>query len=92
VFSSLLARSLEVKELGYVGPERLEMEACMIRFKKALESHRVVTVCSYCGKTLDKHGKWTIRTDEVDSVELSHGICPECMKKYFPDLAEAIHR
>lgn len=64
----------------------------MVRFKKALGSHRVITVCSYCGKTLDKYGNWTIFDLDDESVELSHGICPDCMEKYFPDLAEALRK
>jgi len=46
-------------------------------------------ICSYCKKIRDDKGYW----DQIESyihkhsdAEFSHGICPECAKKYFPDL------
>jgi PAS domain S-box-containing protein len=49
----------------------------------------LVPICSYCKKIRDDKGYWNqiesyIR-DRSDA-EFSHGICPECAKKLYPDM------
>lgn len=46
-------------------------------------------ICSHCKKIRDDKGYW----DQVESyihkhsdIEFSHSICPECAKKYYPDM------
>ena len=49
----------------------------------------ILPICSFCKKVRDDKGYW----EQVESyiskhahVDLSHGICPECMDKYYPDI------
>ena len=46
-------------------------------------------ICSHCKKIRDDKGYWnqieTYIRDRSDA-EFSHGICPECAKKYYPDM------
>ena len=49
----------------------------------------ILPICSYCKKIRDDKGYW----NQVESyihkhsdAEFSHSICPECAKKYFPDM------
>jgi PAS domain S-box-containing protein len=51
----------------------------------------ILPLCSYCKKIRDDKGFW----EQVDVyllkhslADVSHGICPDCFKKYFPDLDE----
>jgi len=46
-------------------------------------------ICSYCKKIRDDKGYWSqieSYIHEHSDAEFSHGICPECAKKYFPDM------
>jgi hypothetical protein len=49
----------------------------------------ILPICSYCKKIRDDHGAWQgiegyVR--ERSDVQFSHGICPECAKKHYPDM------
>ncbi len=53
----------------------------------------MLPICSYCKKIRDDKGYW----DEVETfitehseASFSHGICPVCLKKNFPDIADEI--
>ncbi|MBM4349468.1 MAG: DUF3365 domain-containing protein [Deltaproteobacteria bacterium] len=49
----------------------------------------LLPICASCKKVRDDKGYWTqIETYIRDhsEAEFSHGICPECMKKLYPDL------
>lgn len=48
----------------------------------------IVPICSYCKQIRDDGGYWRKVEEYVAShsdAQFSHGICPDCMKKYFPD-------
>lgn len=53
----------------------------------------LLPICSYCKKIRDDTGYW----EAIDSyislnseAEFSHGICPDCLKKEFPDICDSI--
>jgi len=51
----------------------------------------IVPICSSCKKIKDKNGSWSLVEEYVRAhshAEFSHGMCPECMKKYYPDYAD----
>ena len=60
------------------------------RFQNKLETLRgIVPICSYCKQIRDDKGYWNqvdTYVSEHTEAEFSHGICPECAKKEFPDL------
>ena len=46
-------------------------------------------ICSYCKNIRDDKGYWSKIESYINKhsdAEFSHGICPECAKKYYPDL------
>ena len=48
----------------------------------------LLPICSGCKKIRDDQGYWNrIETyiSEHSDAQFSHGICPDCAKKYFPD-------
>lgn len=53
----------------------------------------LLPICAHCKKIRDDDGYWNQiesymakRTD----VEFTHGICPDCAKKFFPDFASKL--
>jgi len=46
-------------------------------------------ICSYCKKIRDDKGYWSQIESYIhkhSDAEFSHGICPECAQKYYPDM------
>ena len=76
---------------GYVGvcvdvtDQVEEAEAGQTRLRGLLP------ICAHCKSIRDDHGHWhsveAYMSDHTDT-ELSHGICPECMKKLYPEFQE----
>ena len=53
----------------------------------------IIPICSACKKIRDDEGIWHQIESYVrnhSEAQFSHGICPECMKKLYPDLEDEI--
>ena len=51
----------------------------------------MLPICSHCKKIRDDQGYWNRIESyiaEHADVEFSHGICPDCLQKYYPDIYE----
>lgn len=49
---------------------------------------KLIPICSHCKKARDDEGYWQELDHylhDLDEIKLSHGICPECLKKHHPD-------
>ncbi len=60
---------------------------------KTLEG--IVPICSYCKKVRDDDGFWQQVGDYIHShseAKVSHGVCPDCIKKHFPDMKTLHHK
>ena len=72
-----------------------EREKLIKELRKALDEIKtlsgLVPICSHCKKIRDDSGYWQ-KVEEYLSqhadVDFSHGICPECLQKYYPDQYE----
>lgn len=71
----------------------LELQENMKRLEDALASVRtlegILPICASCKKIRDDKGYWTqveAYVSERSSAEFSHGLCPECMKKLYPEV------
>ena len=69
------------------------------RLEKALREVKtlrgILPICSYCKKIRDDEGYWNQVEDYVrkrSDANFSHGICPSCIKKHFPEEYAAIQR
>ena len=69
-----------------------ERERLLLDHKEALANIKtlkgLMPICSSCKKIRDDHGFWNhieayIR--EHSEAEFSHGICPDCARKYYPE-------
>jgi hypothetical protein len=68
-----------------------------VRVEEALARVKVLRgllpICSGCKKVRDDHGYWSqIESYIADHSEadFSHGLCPDCVKRYYPDYADAV--
>lgn len=53
----------------------------------------ILPICCFCKKIRDDKGYWNQVEAYMSShsdLEFSHGICPECMKKHYPEVYEDI--
>lgn len=64
------------------------------RLQKALDDVRtlrgIVPICSSCKKIRDDKGYWKQVENyltEHSEAQFSHGICPDCMKKFYPEFS-----
>ena len=74
-----------------------EKENLIQDLQKALAEIRslqgIVPICSHCKKIRDDSGYWKALESyiqEHSEASFSHGICPDCAKKYFPDYVDDI--
>jgi DNA-binding response OmpR family regulator len=50
-------------------------------------------ICSYCKKIRNDQNYWQqveVYIEDRTDIEFSHGICPECVKKFYPDFDDSI--
>jgi PAS domain S-box-containing protein len=69
-----------------------EKEELIIKLENALKEIRslkgIIPLCSCCKKIRDDKGYWTQLEEyllEHSDAEVSHGLCPDCMKRLYPD-------
>jgi PAS domain-containing protein len=51
----------------------------------------LLPICGHCKKIRDDSGAWhplEVYFKNHSDVDFSHGLCPECLRKYYPDFAE----
>jgi PAS domain-containing protein len=62
-----------------------ELKDCLSKIKTL---KGLLPICASCKKIRDDRGKWNeieLYIRDRTEAEFSHGICPECMKKLYPD-------
>lgn len=76
-----------------------ERERLIVELREAMTEIRtlrsILPLCSFCKKIQDGEGNW----EEVDiyihkhlSADISHGVCPECLKKHYPEVYNSIRK
>jgi hypothetical protein len=51
----------------------------------------LLVLCCSCCRMQTGNGKWTrhaVRASDYPQTEFSHGICPSCLKRLYPDLSK----
>ena len=54
----------------------------------------ILPVCSFCIKVRDEDGYWEqvdVYIRKYSEADISHGICPECMKNNYPEEYAAVY-
>ncbi|MBE0583952.1 MAG: PAS domain-containing protein [Desulfofustis sp.] len=72
----------------------IDKEKLIVKLQKALGEIKtlrgILPICAHCKKIRDDSGYWNqLETyiKEHSEADLSHGICPDCLKKHYPDYA-----
>jgi PAS domain S-box-containing protein len=83
-----IARDITEQKMAQEERERLINE-----LQKALGDVKtlsgLVPICAHCKKIRDDKGFWTQVEGYIQkhsNAQFSHGVCPDCAKKYYPDL------
>lgn len=84
--------ALQVTEAILYHKTVLEKESLLRELQEAYNKVKtlsgLIPICSHCKKIRDDKGYWNqveqYITDHTDAV-FSHGICPDCMQKLYPD-------
>ncbi len=53
----------------------------------------ILPICSFCKKIRNDKGYWEqveVHIKKYSEADISHGICPECMKQYYPEEYESL--
>ncbi|MFT3914047.1 MAG: DUF1638 domain-containing protein [Anaeromyxobacteraceae bacterium] len=67
------------------------VEELAAALRKVETLHGLLPICAHCKKIKDDEGYWTkIETyiSDHSRAEFSHGLCPECFDRYYPDADE----
>jgi HAMP domain-containing protein len=72
-----------------------ESEQLIVDLQKALDEVKTLSgllpICSFCKKIRDDQGYWEQMEAYLrrhSGAQFSHGICPECLRKNYPDFAD----
>lgn len=89
---SQLNESLE-QEIAERKRAQEELEKTINELQKALNEiktlHGIIPICANCKNIRDDKGAWAQMEkyiSERSDAQFSHGICPECVEKLYPDL------
>lgn len=82
-----LAHDITYRQQAEAERERLigELQTALVEVKQL---SGLLPICSSCKKIRDDQGYWQqveVYIQEHSEAEFSHGICPDCMKKLYPE-------
>jgi len=82
-----------VREISVRKQAEKEREQLIARLREAMQNIKqlkeLLPICAACKKIRDDQGYWNeveIYIEQHTDAKFSHGICPECMKKLYPEL------
>jgi len=74
-----------------------EREGLILDLQKALDEIKtlkgILPFCSFCNKIRDDKGHWEqadVYIHKNTDVDITHGVCPDCMKQHYPEEFKAI--
>jgi CheY-like chemotaxis protein len=89
----------ELRARVAVGQRMVELEDGLVlkvrELSQALDDIRILQgilpICSFCKKIRDDQGYWNqveAYISRHSDAQFSHSVCPECMKKHYPELCQ----
>lgn len=83
---------LIIRDISRRKQQESERQQLITELQDALGRVKMLTgllsICASCKKIRDEHGSWEpleIYIRERSSADFSHGLCPQCLKKLYPD-------
>jgi len=80
----------DITDLKRVEEEREELINELQEALKEIKTLRgILPLCSFCKKIRDDKGYWEqvdVYISKYSQADISHSICPECVKKHYPDM------
>ena len=81
-----------VQDITKLKRAEADRENAIQKLEKALSEIKtlrgILPLCSFCKKIRDDKGYWEqvdVYINKYSEADISHSICPECLKKYYPD-------
>ena len=98
VFLKLYQQRRLIEEQSKLLAEKVEsLSALNKSLKEAMEQIKtlkgILPICAHCKKIRNDKGYWEQVEkflEQNSDLGFSHGICPDCLKKHFPDMADDI--
>lgn len=82
-----------VQDVSKIKQAEKDREDMIIKLEKALSEIKtlkgILPLCSFCKKVRDDEGYWEqvdIYIHKHSEADISHGICPDCLKKHYPGI------
>ncbi len=79
-------------------PDPLEKENLILKLQDALNKIKtlrgLIPICAACKSIRDDKGYWEqvdVYIQKYSEADISHSICPDCMKKHYPEEYERIY-
>jgi DNA-binding response OmpR family regulator len=73
---------------------RIQTQVALKKAREEIQTLRgILPVCAHCKKVREAGGAWVSLEDFIcdhTEAELSHGMCPDCVTKWYPAIAEKI--
>ena len=92
-FGIVILFSYTVEKFRNLAHQKVLAEKALLA--KALEEIRVLKgilpICSFCKQIKDQEGNWRELESyfhERGEIGFSHGVCPDCLQKHYPDLED----
>jgi len=74
-----------------------KLHETVTKLRQALEQiktlHVIIPICVHCKQIRDDQGFWKqleVYVREHTEAQFSHGICPACLEKHYPDLVDTV--
>ncbi|MDD2466419.1 MAG: PAS domain S-box protein [Desulfobulbus sp.] len=81
-----------VQDITKLKRAEADRESAIKKLEKALSEIKtlrgILPLCLFCKKIRDDKGYWEqvdVYINKYSEADISHGICPECLKKHYPD-------
>lgn len=92
--SQTIGKSLVLRDITEKKQAEAERENLIRNLQEALNQVKTLSgllpICAHCKKIRDDKGYWNDVETYIQShsnADFSHGICPECLEKYYPEIA-----
>jgi hypothetical protein len=88
---AILAYGLESSRRRWYEELQQEKEALRQALVQVKTLRRLLPICASCKRVRDDKGYWTMLDqylEEHADVDLSHGLCPDCMKALYPEFSD----